>query len=162
MKNKSNNNEDLIIALDQIEKEKNISKEVLLETIENSLLAACKDEFNKSDNIKVNIDRKKGSIAVYSAREVVEKVEDSYSQISIEEARENSPKCELGDIINVEVTPENFGRIAAQKAKQVVVQKIREEERNVLFDHYYSKENDIVTGIVQRYAGKNISINLGK
>lgn len=162
MKNKSNSNEDLIIALDQLEKEKNISKEVLLETIENSLLAACKDEFNKSDNIKVNIDRKKGSIAVYSAREVVEKVEDPYSQISIEAARESFSKCEPGDIVNVEVTPKNFGRIAAQKAKQVVVQKIREEERNVLFDHYYSKENDVVTGIVQRYVGKNISINLGK
>ena len=162
MKNKSNNNEDLILALDQLEKEKNISKEVLLETIETSLLAACKDEFNKIDNIKVSIDRKKGSIAVFAAREVVENVEEPYSQINIEDARESFSNSELGDIVNVEVTPKNFGRIAAQKAKQVVVQKIREEERNVLFEHYYSKENDIVTGIVQRYVGKNISINLGK
>ena len=126
------------------------------------MLAACKDEFNKTDNIKVSIDRKKGSIAVYSAREVVENVEEPYSQISLEDAREKFSNSEIGDVINVEVTPENFGRIAAQKAKQVVVQKIREEERNVLFEHYYSKENDIVTGIVQRYVGKNISINLGK
>lgn len=162
MKKSKNNQAELIEALDQIELEKNISKEVLLETIENSLLAACKNEFDRTDNIKVSIDREKGSIAVFAAREVVEQVEDSNIQISEVEAKENFPGSELGDIVNVEVTPKNFGRIAAQKAKQVVVQKIREEERKVLFDHYFSKERDIVTGIVQRYVGKNISINLGK
>lgn len=162
MKKSKNNQAELIEALDQIELEKNISKEVLLETIENSLLAACKNEFDRTDNIKVSIDREKGSIAVFAAREVVEQVEDSNIQISEVEAKENFPGSELGDIVNVEVTPKNFGRIAAQKAKQVVVQKIREEERKVLFDHYFSKERDIVTGIVQRYVGNNISINLGK
>lgn len=162
MKSKSNNNEELILALDQLEAEKNISKEVLLETIENSLLAACKNEFDRIDNIRVNIDREKGSITVYAAREVVEEVEDPAIQISVTEAKEKFPSSELGDIVNIVVTPKNFGRIAAQKAKQVVVQKIREEERNVQFEHYYSKEKDIVTGIVQRNIGKNISINLGK
>lgn len=162
MKKKLNDNEELIAALDQLEKEKNISKEVLLETIENSLLAACKNEFDRTDNIKVTIDREKGSIAVYAAKEIVEEVEDPNIHISVTQAKEKFPTNELGDVINEEVTPKNFGRIAAQKAKQVVVQKIREEERNVQFEHYYSRENDIVTGIVQRYVGKNISINLGK
>lgn len=162
MKNKKNNNEELINALDTLEKEKNISKEVLLETIENSLLAACKNEFDRTDNIRVNIDREKGSIAVYAAKEVVEEVEDPSIQISIIEAKEKFPSTEIGDIVNVEVTPKNFGRIAAQKAKQVVVQKIREEERKIQYEHYYGKERDIVTGIVQRYVGKNISVNLGK
>ncbi len=162
MKNKKNNNEELIDALDMLEKEKNISKEVLLETIENSLLAACKNEFDRTDNIRVNIDREKGSIAVYAAREVVEEVEDPSIQISITEAKEKFPTTELGEVVNIEVTPKNFGRIAAQKAKQVVVQKIREEERKIQYDHYFSKERDIVTGIVQRYVGKNISVNLGK
>ena len=162
MNNKSNNHKELINALNQLEKEKNISKEILLETIENSLLAACKNHFGKADNIKVNIDRDTGAVGVFSEREIVEEVEDPITQISIEESKEKFPRNELGDIVNIEVTPKNFGRIAAQKAKQVVVQKIREEERKVLFDFYYTKERDIVTGIVQRYVGKNISINLGK
>ncbi|NLJ90693.1 MAG: transcription termination/antitermination protein NusA [Clostridiales bacterium] len=162
MKNKTNNNEELINALDIIEKEKNISKEVLLETIENSLLAACKNEFDRTDNIRVNIDREKGYITVYAAKEVVEEVTDPSLQINIVEAKEKFPSTEIGEIVNVEVTPKNFGRIAAQKAKQVVVQKIREEERKIQYEHYYSKERDIVTGIVQRYVGKNISVNLGK
>ena len=162
MKKKKNNNEELIDALDLLEKEKNISKEVLLETIENSLLAACKNEFDRTDNIKVKIDREKGSIAVYAAREVVDEVTDPSLQVSVIEAKEKFPTSELGEIVNIEVTPKNFGRIAAQKAKQVVVQKIREEERKIQYDHYFSKERDIVTGIVQRYVGKNISVNLGK
>ena len=103
-----------------------------------------------------------GSISVYAAKEVVEELEDSSIQISEVEAKEKFPNSEIGDIVNVEVTPKNFGRIAAQKAKQVVVQAIREEERNIQYEHYYSKERDIVTGIVQRYVGKNISINLGR
>ena len=157
-----NSNKELIDALNQIEKEKDISKEILLETMENSLIAACKNHFGKADNIKVNINRDTGAVSVYAEREIVETVEDPVLQISIEEAKLKFPKFELGDIVNVEVTPKNFGRIAAQKAKQVVVQKIREEERKVLFNQYYTKEKDVVTGIVQRYVGNNVSINLGK
>jgi transcription termination/antitermination protein NusA len=162
MDKKLDNNKELIEALNQIEREKDISKDILLETIENSLLAACKNHFGKADNIKVNIDRETGAVAVYSEREIVEEVEDSTTQISVTEAKLKFPQHEIGDIISIEVTPKNFGRIAAQKAKQVVVQKIREEERKVLFHQYYSKEKDIVTGIVQRYVGNNLSINLGK
>ena len=155
-------NSELIDALNQIEKEKDISKDILLEAMENSLVAACKNHFGKADNIRVNIDRETGEVTVYAEKEIVEEVTDKVTQISEAEAILRFPKNNLGDIVHVEVTPKNFGRIAAQKAKQVVVQKIREEERKVLFNQYYGKEKDIVTGIVQRYTGNNVSINLGK
>lgn len=157
-----NEGRELIEALAQIEKEKGISKEILLEAIESSLVAACKNEYGKSDNIRVIINRDNGKVLVYSEKTVVEEVEDPVTEISIANAKLKDPKYELGDIVQVEVTPRNFGRIAAQKAKQVVVQKIREEERKSLYNRYYSMEKDIVTGIVQRYVGKNVSVNLGK
>ena len=157
-------NKELIEALNQIEKEKDISKDILLEAIENSLVTACKNQYGKADNVKVIIDRETGAFNVYAEKEVVDEVEDPVLQISFEEARQKFPKkkYDLGDIVNIEITPRNFGRIAAQKAKQVVVQKIREEERKVLYNQYFEKERDIVTGIVQRYTGENVSINLGK
>lgn len=155
-------NKELIEALNQIEREKDISKEILLEALENSLLAACKNNFGRADNIKVDIDRETGKVNVYSMKEVVEEVTDTVLQISLAQAKMKEAKADLGDLVAVEVTPKNFGRIAAQKAKQVVVQKIREEERKVLFNQYITKERDVVTGIVQRYVGNNISINLGK
>lgn len=155
-------NRELIEALNQIEKEKDISKEILLEALESSLVAACKNNFGRADNIKVNIDRVTGEVNVFAMKEVVEEVTDPIMQISLAQARMKDPRKELGDLMAIEVTPKNFGRIAAQKAKQVVVQKIREEERKVLYNQYSSKEKDIVTGIVQRYVGNNISINLGK
>ena len=155
-------NRELIEALNQIEKEKDISKEILLEALENSLVAACKNNFGRADNIKVNIDRVTGEVSVYAQKEVVDEVTDPVTQISLVQAKVKDPRNEIGDVVNVEVTPKNFGRIAAQKAKQVVVQKIREEERKVLYQQYSMKERDIVTGIVQRYSGNNVSINLGK
>jgi transcription termination/antitermination protein NusA len=155
-------NRELIEALNQIEKEKDISKDILLEALENSLVAACKNNFGRADNIKVNIDRMTGEVGVYAMKEVVETVVDPVTQISLAQAKMKDARKDLGDIVAVEVTPKNFGRIAAQKAKQVVVQKIREEERKVLFNQYSGKEKDIVTGIVQRYVGNNVSINLGK
>ena len=153
---------ELIEALNQIEKEKDISKDIILEALQNSLVAACKNNFGRADNIKVNIDRDTGKVNVYALKEVVEEVTDPVSQISLAQAQKIDPVNDIGDIVNIEVTPKNFGRIAAQKAKQVVVQKIREEERKVLFKQYSMKEKDIVTGIVQRYVGNNVSINLGK
>ena len=151
---------ELIAALDQLEKTNDISKEVILEAVENSLLVACKDEFGKNDNVKVTIDRENGKVSVLAEKTVVQTVEDPISQISLDEAKATFPNAIEGQIVNVVITPKNFGRIAAQKAKQVVVQKIREEERKVLYNQYFAKEHDIVTGIVQR--GNNISINLGK
>ena len=163
MKNDTNKDgKELIEALNQIEKEKEISKEILLEAIENSLVAACKNQYGKADNIKVIMNRETGKVTVYAEKEVVEDVTDHVTQISIAEAILKYSKNQIGDIVQVEVTPKNFGRIAAQKAKQVVVQKIREEERKALYNQYFTKERDIVTGVVQRYVGGNVSINLGK
>ena len=152
-------NNELLEALNILEQEKNISKETLLEAIENSLITACKNHFGKSENVKVNIDPE---TCVFQEKKVVEKVEDPVEEISLVNAKMIDSKYELDDIVNVEVKSKEFGRIATQNAKNVILQKIREEERKVLFDEYYSKEKDIVTGIVQRYVGKNVSINLGK
>ena len=155
-------NNELLEALNILEQEKNISKETLLEAIENSLITACKKHFGKSENVKVNIDPETCEYHVFQEKKVVEKVEDPVEEISLVNAKMIDSKYELDDIVNVEVKSKEFGRIATQNAKNVILQKIREEERKVLFDEYYSKEKDIVTGIVQRYVGKNVSINLGK
>jgi N utilization substance protein A len=156
---------ELIEALDAIEKEKQISKDIILEAIENSLVAACKNQFDsKADNIRVSINRDTGEIKVFADYEVVEDemVEDDTSQISLTEATLKYGEKAVGDTVSKEVIPKNFGRIAAQKAKQVVVQKIREEERKVLYVQYLEKEREVITGIVQRYSGNNVCINLGK
>ncbi len=155
-------NNELLEALNILEEEKNISKDTLLEAIENSLLTACKNHFGKSENIKVSIDSQTCEFHVYQEKTVVEKVEDPCMEISLANAKMIDSVYELGDVINEEVKSKEFGRIATQNAKNVILQKIREEERKVLFDEYYSKEHDVVTGVVQRYVGKNVSINLGK
>lgn len=155
-------NKELIEALDLLEKEKNISKATLLEAIENSLLTACKNHFGKADNVKVVINPNTGDFSVYAEKEVVEEVEDPLTQVSLAEAKLQNPKYDLGDLVHYPIESKSFGRIATQNAKNVILQKIREEERSQQFNEWYSKEKDIVTGIVQRYLGKNISINLGK
>ena len=158
-------NKELMEALDILEKEKEISKETLFEAIENSLLTACRNHFGKADNVKVEINRETGDFLVYAEKEVVETaedVEDDMLQISLEDAKKISVKAEVGDVIHVEIKSKEFGRIATQNAKNVILQKIREEERSVVYNQYYEKEKDVVTGVVQRYIGKNISINLGK
>lgn len=155
-------NTELLEALDILEREKEISKETLFEAIENSLITACKNHFGKSENVKVVIDRETGDFHVYAAKTVVENVEDNFMEISLEDAREISSQYDLGDTVNVEIHSKEFGRIATQNAKNVILQKIREEERQVLYNHFAGKEREVVTGIVQRYIGRNISINLGK
>ena len=153
---------EFIDALNQIEKEKGIDKEIIFEAIENSLISACKKNFGANQNIKVAIDRESGNVEVFTEREVVEEVEDSQNQIALEDAKKISPNYEIGDIVYTEVTPKNFGRISAQTAKQVVVQKFREAEREILFNQYIDKEKDIVTGIVQRKERKNVIVQLGR
>ncbi len=155
-------NAEFIQALEQIEKEKNISKEVLLEAIENSLLTACKNHFGTSQNIQVTIDNEQGNVVVLAEKEVVDNVEHKELQISLSDAREIDPNLELEDHVQIEVTPKDFGRIAAQKAKQVVVQKIREAERDLLLNSYQEKEKEVVTGIIQRSAKDSVIVNLGK
>lgn len=151
---------ELMLALEQIEKEKGISREVIIEAIEKSLLDACKKDFGKCDNITVNMDRETGAIEVYAAKTVVEEVTDDATEISLEKALMISSRHVAGDIVNVEITPKNFGRIAAQQARSVIVQTIKEEEKKALYEHFYCKEKDVVTGVVQRYVGRNISVSL--
>ena len=151
---------ELIDALNQLQKEKNIEKEVIMQAIEDSLVAACNRDFGKNAIVKVNMDRETGAISVFVEKTVVEEVEDSATEISLEDAKMRDIHYELGDVVNIEVTPKNFGRIAAQHARSVIVQKIKEEERRVLYEHFSHKEKDIVTGVVQRYNGKNICISL--
>ncbi|MDD6194269.1 MAG: transcription termination factor NusA [Lachnospiraceae bacterium] len=155
-------NNELLEALNMLEAEKNISKAVLLEAIENSLLIACKNHFGKADNVTVSIDPETCEYHVMLAKTVVEDVEDSVEQISLAEAQNIDGSYGLGDVVNVEIKSKDFGRIAAMSAKNTILQKIREEERKMIYDEYYTLEKDVVTGIVQRYVGRNISINLGK
>ena len=157
----SSNNE-LLEALNILEREKNISKETLLEAIENSLVTACKNHFGTSENVKVTMDPQTCEYHVFQEKTVVEQVEDPVEQISLVNAKMVDSKYEIGDIVNVEIQSKEFGRIATQNAKNVILQKIREEERKVLYNQYYSMEKDVVTGVVQRYIGRNVSVNLGK
>ena len=155
-------NTELLEALTILEKEKNISKEVLMEAIEQSLIQACKNNFGKADNVHVTIDHETCEFSVYADKTVVEVVEDPVMEISLSNAKMMDSKYELGDIVQVPIQSKQFGRIATQNAKNVILQKIREEERKVLYDEYFQKEKDVVTGVVQRYMGKNVSVNLGK
>ena len=155
-------NTELLEALTILEKEKNISKEVLMEAIEQSLIQACKNHFGKADNVHVTIDHETCEFSVYADKTVVEVVEDPVMEISLSNAKMMDSKYELGDIVQVPIQSKQFGRIATQNAKNVILQKIREEERKVLYDEYFQKEKDVVSGVVQRYMGKNVSVNLGK
>ena len=155
-------NKELLEAMEVLEKEKNISKDTMIEAIENSLITACKNNFGKADNVKVVMNRTTGDFAVYAEKTVVEEVEDPVMEISLADARMISAKYQLGDTVQVPLDSKKFGRIATQNAKNVILQKIREEERKALYNDYYTMEKDVATGIVQRYLGKNISVNLGK
>ncbi len=158
-------NKELMEALNILEKEKEISKETLFEAIENSLMLACKNHFGKADNVKVEINRETCDFEVYAEKTVVEDadaIEDEMLEITLEDAKKIAKKAKVGDIVHVEIKSKEFGRIATQNAKNVILQKIREEERSVVYNQFHAKEKDIVTGVVQRYLGRNISINLGK
>ena len=155
-------NTELLEALTILEKEKNISKEVLMEAIEQSLIQACKNHFGKADNVHVTIDHETCEFSVYADKTVVEVVEDPVMEISLSNAKMMDSKYELGDIVQVPIQSKQFGRIATQNAKNVILQKIREEERKVLYDEYFQKEKDVVTGVVQRCMGQKGSVTRGK
>ncbi len=155
-------NNELLEALTILEREKNISKSTLLEAIESSLLIACKNHFGKADNVTVSIDPETCEYHVLAAKTVVEEVTDPVEQISLAEARDIDGHYEIGDVVQIEIQSKDFGRIATMSAKNTILQKIREEERKAIFNEYYTLEKDVVTGIVQRRVGRNISINLGK
>lgn len=153
---------DLLDALVALEKQKGISREVLIEAIEAALVTAYKRNFNQAQNVRVDLNLDTGSMHVYSRKDVVEEVEDERLQISIDDAKQINPAFELNDVVEQEVTPRNFGRIAAQTAKQVVTQRVREAERGLIYEEYVDREDDIVTGVVERMDPRNIYVGLGK
>lgn len=153
---------ELVIAMEELEKERGIKKEYLLESLESALVTAYKKNFDSADNVKVEINHETGEIHIYSTKTVVEAVKDSCFEISLDDARKISKKLEIGDSVDVEIVPKNFGRIAAQTAKQVVVQKIREVEREIIYNEFNNKKGEIVTGIIQKADGTAVILDLGK
>lgn len=155
-------NADFMEALSEIEREKGIGKDVLIEAIEAALISGYKRNFNTAQNVRVDINKTSGLIKVYARKTVVDEVLDPRLEITLEAAREINPNYQLDDIVEIEVTPRDFGRIAAQTAKQVVTQRIREAERGLIYHAFIDKEEDIVTGIVQRQDQRNLYVDLGK
>lgn len=155
-------NSELLEALNTLEKEKGISKDTLLEAIQQSLLQAYKNQYDRTDNVTVTIDPETCDYHILSAKTVVEHVEDPVTEIGQQEAFKINSGAQIGDTVNVEIQSKSFGRIATMNAKNVILQKIREEERKSLYNEYYEKEHEVVTGVVQRYIGRDVSINLGK
>lgn len=153
---------DFIEALNDLEREKGISKDILFEAIEAALISSYKRNFNTAQNVRVDMNRHTGSIKVFARKLVVEEVLDPRTEISLPAAREMNPGFQIDDVAEIEVTPRDFGRIAAQTAKQVVTQRIREAERGLIYNAFVDKEEDIVTGIVQRQDMRNIYVDLGK
>jgi len=153
---------DFLIAITQIAAEKNLPKEVVLQAVETALASAYKKDSEATGNIVVRIDRNSGNVRVYAQKAVVEEVEDSRVDIALEEARRIKPDIELGEIMEFEVTPASAGRIAAQTAKQVVLQRLREAEREMVYEEFSSREGDIVSGVIQRVDARNVVVDLGK
>ncbi len=155
-------NTEFLEALDDLEKEKGISKELLVEAIESALVSAYKKNYGNAQNVRVCIDQESGDIDVYRQKEIVEEVFDPLIEVSLEEAQSYDPSYELGDIVEYQVTPRDFGRIAAQTAKQVVVQRIREAERGMIYDDYVNRQGEIVTGTIQRVSNETVFVNMGR
>ena len=153
---------EFIKAMDELEKERGISKAYLIESLEAALVTAYKKNFEQVDNVKVTIDDKTGEIRIFSFRTVVEEYPDPLLEISVEDARKIDKNFNVGDIVNIDIRPKDFGRIAAQTAKQVVVQKIREAERDIIFTEYNDKKGEIVTGLIQKVDDKLVVMDLGK
>ena len=156
--------QDFMDALDELEKDRGINKEIIIDTIEQALLTAYKKNFGSAQNVRVEVDREDGEVRVFSQRRVVDESDlyDTFLEIELADARKIDPSYELGDIIENEVTPKDFGRIAAQTAKQVVVQRIREAEREIVYNEFIEKETEIVTGEIARATSKTVYVNVGK
>ncbi|TJX16216.1 transcription termination/antitermination protein NusA [Tissierella creatinini] len=155
-------NGDFIDALHEIEKEKGISKEIIFDALESALISSYKKNFGSAQNVLVEMNRETGEVKVYATKDVVENVENPYLEISLEEAKEKNENYQLEDVVRIEITPKDFGRIAAQTAKQVVIQRIKDAERDVIFDEFINRENEIITGQIQRISKNNVYIDLGK
>ena len=159
---KAIDNKELILALEELEKEKGIKKDYLLESIETALVTAYKRNFDASENVKVEMNEDTGATHVYSVKKVVENIENPITQISLDEAKKINKTLKVGDEVNIEIVPKNFGRIAAQTAKQVIIQKIREAERTVLYEQYSDKKGEIVSGTIQKAERGIVIMDLGK
>ena len=155
-------NIEFLEAIEELEREKRMPKDMLIEAIESALVSAYKKNYGTSQNVRVSIDRETGDINIYMRKDIVEEVEDELSQTSLEEAKEIDPEYELGDVIEYQVTPQDFGRIAAQTAKQVVVQRIREAERGMIYEDYIGRTGEVVTGVVQRISNNTVFVNMGR
>lgn len=155
-------NKELVIALEELEKEKGIKKDYVIEAIETALVTAYKRNFDSAENVKVVMDKVTGATHIYSCKEVSEAVEDSNLQISLEEAKKVNKKTKIGETVDIELAPKNFGRIAAQTAKQVIIQKLREVERDVLYNEFNDRQGEIVSGIIQKADGGIVVLDLGK
>ena len=162
MAQSSINSSELISTVNELAKERRVNKDVLFSAIEAALISAYKKNYGKNANVRATIDREKGEIEVLSRKTVVEEVTDPQSEMTLQEAREIDRRYEVGDLVEVPVSPRDFGRIAAQTAKQVVVQRIREAERGMIFDDYVTRQGEIVTGTVQRISNETIFVNLGR
>ena len=159
---KAIDNKELIIALEELEKEKGIKKEELLESIRTALITAYKRNFDALENVDVKMDEQTGATHVYAIKEVMERANDDALEISLEDARKINKELNLGDSVEVEIVPRDFGRIAAQTAKQVIIQKLRETERNMIFNEYNERKGEIVTGLVQKADNHIVVLDLGK
>ncbi|HOB91825.1 MAG TPA: transcription termination factor NusA [Bacillota bacterium] len=155
-------NFEVIQALEELERERGVSKEILLEALEAALVSAFKRHYGSTQNVRVDLDGDAGTVRVFAKKTVVEAVTDPKTEITLDEARAISPSYNLGDIVEAEVTPAEFGRIAAQTAKQVVVQRIREAERDIIYEEYINRQGDIITGRIQRIEGRNVMVDLGR
>lgn len=153
---------ELLDALDILEKEKGISRDVIIEAIEAALISAYRRNFNQAQNVRIDLNLGTGTMKVYARKEVVDEVFDPRLEISVEDARQINPNYQIEDVVELEVTPKDFGRIAAQTAKQVVTQRVREAERGIIYSEFIDREEDIMTGIVQRVDSKFIYVSLGK
>ncbi|MBO6205217.1 MAG: transcription termination/antitermination protein NusA [Selenomonas sp.] len=156
------NGQEFLETLRELSRERSIDEEILFEAIEQALITAYKRNFGSAQNVRVTLSRDTGHYHVYALKTVVEDTEDEITEISLAQARTIRPEYEVGDVIEIEVTPANFGRVAAQTAKQVVVQRIREAERGMIYEEFQSRESDILTGLVQRVENRNVFIDLGK
>ena len=159
---KTMDSKELIIAIEELEKERGINKKYLLESLESALVMAYKRNFDSAENVKVVMDKENGDIHVYAVKDVVETVEDQKTQIQLEEAKKINKKLEIGDKVDIEIIPKNFGRIAAGTAKQIMIQKIREAERDILYTEFSARKGEIVTGMIQKTDGNALVLDLGK
>ena len=155
-------NSELFDAIQYLEKEKGIDKEVLLDALEAALISAYKKNFKSKTNVRVELNEEKGTMKILARKKIVEEIEDPQQEMTLEEAHKIDPNYEVGDIVEMEVTPKDFGRIAAQAAKQVVTQRVREAERGVIYNDFIDRVEDVMTGIIQRRDNRYIYVDLGK